>query len=149
VAKSKRERRIEKRRRRRERQRQGDRERPGWSIQLSGKALGLPRMSETLVEFAEPLLSELPKGAGAAEWAEALHIATVVWNGLVVCYPQEKLVADLKQGLGRDVDVEGLVEELARRKATRFSDDLRFVFDVRTHEAGDRVHVTALSALAQ
>jgi len=106
-------------------------------------------MSETLVEFAQPLLSKLPEGAGAAEWSEVLQIATLVWNGMVVSFPKEKFIADLKQGIGPDTDVEGLVEELARRKVARFSDDLRFVFDVRTYEAGDRVHVTALSALAR
>lgn len=106
-------------------------------------------MSETLVDFAEPLLSKLPEGAGAAEWGEVLHIATLVWNGIVVSFPKDKLVADLKQGVGPDSDVEGLVEELAQRKVARFSHDLRFVFDVRTYEAGDRVHVTALSALAR
>lgn len=106
-------------------------------------------MSETLVEFAEPLLSELPRGAGAEEWGDALQIATMIWNGLVVDFPKARLVADLKEGLGPDADAAGLVEELARRKDTRFPSDLRFIVDVWTHEAGNRVHVTALTALAR
>ncbi len=118
-------------------------------MQLSGKPLGLPRMSDTLVEFAEPLLSELPQGAGAEEWGEALQIATMIWNGLVVDFPKEKLVAELKEGLWPDAEAEELVAELAQRKDTRFPSDLRFIVDVWTHEAGNRVHVTALTALAR
>ena len=106
-------------------------------------------MSETLVEFAEPLLSGLPEGAGAKDWVDPLAVAKLVWNSLVVSFPKENLVATLRQGLGADVDVDELVEELARRKATRFPDDRRFIVDFRTHDAGDRVHVTALTALAE
>lgn len=106
-------------------------------------------MSETLVDFAEPLLSELPAGAGAKDWIDPLQVAQLIWNSLVVSLPKEELVANLRQGLGRAVDVDELVDELARRKATRFPDDHRFIIEFRTHDAGDRVHVTALSALAE
>jgi hypothetical protein len=37
---------------------------------------------------------------------------------------------------------------LIERKQSLFADDPRFIFDVRTQQSGDRVHVMAASSLA-
>jgi hypothetical protein len=106
-------------------------------------------MSDTLIEFAQPLLSELPEGAGEVEWRIALNVASLVWNGLIVGWPEAKLVTELRPGLGPDVNAEGLVAELARLKSTKFANDPRFIVEVLTHKEGSQVHVTALTALAR
>jgi hypothetical protein len=103
-------------------------------------------MSEMIVEFAGPLLSRLPAGSGADEWRHELMIASIVWNGVLAEIPRAKLVAELAQCV-RALDVGALVDELvARKHEERFASDSRFVMGLDTYEAGNRVHVTALSA---
>lgn len=42
---------------------------------------GLPKISETLVAFAEPRLADVPETQ--EEWRPGLLAAATVWNGLV------------------------------------------------------------------
>jgi hypothetical protein len=103
-------------------------------------------MSDTIVDFAQPLLSRLPPGSGPAEWREELMIASIVWNGVLAEIPREKLVMELGECL-RGIDAWALVDELvARKQEQRFAADTRFVMGLDTYEDGQRIHVTALSA---
>lgn len=105
---------------------------------------GLPKMSETLVAFAEPVLADVPRTE--AEWRAGLSTAVVVWNGIVSGMTEAEIVTQL-QRLGLSVDVPGLVRGLTERKRSLFADDSRFIFDVRTHQQGERVDVSAVSGL--
>jgi len=104
-------------------------------------------MSETLVAFAEPLLADAAQIE--AEWRTGLYAAAIVWNGLVSGIPEAEIAMQLQRGLGRSVDVPGLVRRLTERKQSLFADDLRFIFDVRTRQNGARVDVSAVSGLAR
>ena len=106
---------------------------------------GLPKMSETLVAFAEPLLADVPQIE--AEWRTGLYAAAIVWNGLVSGIAEAEITTQLQRGLDPSVDVVGLVRRLADRKQSLFAEDLRFIFDVRTHQNGARVDVIAVSGL--
>lgn len=108
---------------------------------------GLPKMSETLVTFAEPLLAGVPETEG--EWRAGLYTAALVWNGVVAGLPEAELTAQLQRGLGRLPDVPGLVRYLIERKQCLFADDSRLIFDVHTQQDGDRVRVLAASGLVQ
>jgi hypothetical protein len=108
---------------------------------------GLPKMSETLVAFAEPLLADVAQIE--AEWRTGLYAAAIVWNGLVSGISEAEIATQLQRGLGPSVDVPGLVRRLTERKQSLFADDLRFIFDVRTRQNGARVDVSAVSGLAQ
>jgi hypothetical protein len=108
---------------------------------------GLPKISETLVAFAEPLLAEVPETE--AEWRTVLFAAAIVWNGIVSGIPEAEITRQLQQGLAPSVDVPGLVRGLVARKQTLFADDLRFIFDVRTQQREQRVHVMAASGLTR
>jgi hypothetical protein len=107
---------------------------------------GLPKMSEQLVAFAEPLLAEAPETAEA--WRSRLLIAALVWNGVVDAVPHDEIVAQLEPGLP-SVDVPGLVSFLAQRKRELYPADPRLILDISTRLSGDRISVTASSALTQ
>jgi hypothetical protein len=108
---------------------------------------GLPKISETLVAFAEPLLAGIPEAE--AGWRTGLYAAAIVWNGVVAGIPEAEITGQLQQGFGSSVDVPGVVRRLIERKQSLFADDPRFIFDVRTQQSGDRVHVMAASGLAR
>lgn len=108
---------------------------------------GLPKMSETIVAFAEPLLAEVPQTEPG--WRTGLYAAATVWNGLVSGVAEAEIATQLQRGLGPSVDVPGLVRCLAERKQSLFADDMRFIFDLRTHQNGPRVDVSAVSGLAR
>jgi hypothetical protein len=104
------------------------------------------KMSETLVDFAQPLLSRLPDEAATAErWYAELAIAALTWNGVVAGDAAHTIVARAT-GLFPRSDLPIVIAELIERKRLRFADDQRSVLDFLTYERGDRVHVTALSA---
>jgi len=78
-----------------------------------------------------------------------LYAAAIVWNGVVAGIPEAEITEQLQRGLGSSVDGPALVRRLIERKQSLFADDPRFIFDVRTQQNGDRVHVMAASGLAR
>ena len=106
---------------------------------------GLPKMSETLLAFAKPLLANVPEVE--ARWRTELHAAATVWNGLVSGNSETEIATALQRGLDPSVDALGLVRCLTERKQQLFAGDQRLIFDVRTQQAGGRVHVMAVSGL--
>ncbi len=97
--------------------------------------------------FAEPLLAGIPEAE--AGWRTGLYAAAIVWNGVVSGIPEAEITRQLQRGFGSSADVSGLVHRLIERKQSLFADDRRFIFDVRTQQSGDRVHVMAASGLAR
>jgi hypothetical protein len=108
---------------------------------------GLPKMSEMIVEFAEPFLTTLPETEEA--WKDGLSIAAIVWNGIVANESSEVIVAQLRRGIDPSVDVVELVRVLTERKAALFPDDDRFIFGLETKEREDRIDVSAVSGFAR
>jgi hypothetical protein len=106
---------------------------------------GLPKMSETLVAFAEPLLANVPEVE--VRWRAELHAAATIWNGLVSGSSETEIATALQRGLAPSVDALVLVRCLTERKQRLFAGDQRIIFDVRTQQAGQRVHVMAASGL--
>ena len=108
---------------------------------------GLPKISETLVAFAEPLLANVPESE--ERWGPRLHTAALVWNGLVSGMSDTEIAAVLQRELDPQIDALELVRGLTARKQRLFAEDQRFIFDVRTQQTGVRVHVMAVSGLAR
>lgn len=108
---------------------------------------GLPKMSDTVVEFAEPLLMTLPKTQAA--WRDGLQIAALVWNSIIVEKSSEETVAQLRGVLDPATDVVGLVQVLTERKRRLFPDDDRFIFGLEARQDGDRIGVSAVSGFAR
>ena len=107
----------------------------------------MPKISETLVAFAEPLLANVPESEESSR--PRLHAAALVWNGLVSGMSDSEIVAVLQRELDSQIDALELVRGLAARKQRLFAEDQRFIFDVRTQQTGVRVHVMAVSGLAR
>jgi hypothetical protein len=137
--------RLERKARRRREKRERPQQRAAPSCVSFGT--GLPKISETLVAFAEPLLAGIPEVE--AGWQTGLYAAAIVWNGVVSGIPEAEITRQLQRGFGSSADVPGLVRRLIERKQSLFADDRRFIFDVRTQQSGDRVHVMAASSLAR
>lgn len=108
---------------------------------------GLPKMSETIVAFAEPLLADVPQTE--AGWRTGLYAAAMVWNGLVSGIAEAEITTQLQRGFGPSVDVHELFRCLAERKQSLFADDMRFIFDLQTRQNGPRVDVNAVSGLTR
>jgi hypothetical protein len=106
---------------------------------------GLPKMSDTLVAFAEPLLTGIPETEEG--WRAGLSMAAFVWNGVVSGLAEAELAAQLQRGLGRSLEAPGLVGSLMERKRRLFAGDSRLIFDISARQHGDRVYVTAASGL--
>jgi hypothetical protein len=120
---------------------------------------GLPKMSDTLVEFAQPLLDLLPPDAKLPQFRNALSFGSHMWNFCVLdasdTDDDQKHAAELlaslrtemhRAGISEDF-VDALVEELAGRKMTLFPDDQRLIAGVEVRREGDRLFIDAMSVL--
>lgn len=108
---------------------------------------GLPKMSDTIVEFAEPFLATLPMTE--ADWKDGLQVASIVWNGIVSSQSSAEIVAELQRGIDPSIDVVELVRSLTERKRNLFPNDDRFIFGLEARDCGDRINVSAVSGFAR
>lgn len=160
--------RRKRRERRRKRQDQRDYRRLTVAMNVAPKMLrrrpaGLPKMSDALVAFAEPLLDGIPPGSPVAAYEAELILASAAWNFLVSLegeYARGKQAVQIsEQEVGKILDLLtvgsdmtddealDLLQELTARKQELFPDDRRIVGDVRVYFRGDRLHVTTVSSL--
>ncbi|CAM4173783.1 hypothetical protein COSO111634_34310 [Corallococcus soli] len=89
------------------------------------------KISETLLEYAAPVIAQMPPDASRRQ--EVLEVIITVWNALVVAqWGQE----DLLPGLYRRLEalpqpsrtaMHAIVDALVERKRQHFQDDLRAV----------------------
>ncbi|CAM4327509.1 hypothetical protein G4177_37135 [Corallococcus sp. ZKHCc1 1396] len=91
------------------------------------------KISETLLEYAAPVLAQMPPDASRRQQQEALEVIITVWNALVVAqWGQEDLLPGLYRRLealpqpGRTA-MHAIVDALVERKRQLFQDDLRAV----------------------
>jgi len=93
------------------------------------------KISETFLDFAEPLLAPLGAEATEHEMEEALQIAFTVWNAVVFdavdC--SSRWVDQLRDLAGHDPDVRPIIEQLVARKQTLFGNDHRLIGEYRLH----------------
>jgi len=108
------------------------------------------KMSEVIVDFAEPLLEQ----AGDEGYESALAMGVVAWNlALLPAKQRERakksLVKKLPGKTRRDKvlaeDYVGQIEAIMRRKHEHFGHIKRFVVDYLVTESGDRWHVSVAS----
>jgi hypothetical protein len=91
------------------------------------------KISETLLEYAAPLLAQMPPGASLQQQQAFFQVVITVWNALVVAQRgKENLVPDVYRRLeampqpGRTVML-AMVDVLVDRKRQHFANDLRAV----------------------
>jgi len=120
------------------------------SLPIEVVPLRLAKMSDTLLEYAGPLINALPDDTGLEELKRVLQLAAVVWNAVVeedgdVDEAALNLVADMKSKL-QVTPPEAAIEWLADRRVFRFGDDPRVVLSLDVVRDGDRMRVLATSA---
>ncbi len=120
------------------------------SLPIEVVPLRLAKMSDTLLEYAGPLINALPDDTGLEELKRVLQLAAVVWNAVVeedgdVDEAALNLVADMKSKL-QVTPPEAVIEWLADRRVFRFGDDPRVVLSLDVVRDGDRMRVLATSA---
>jgi len=87
------------------------------------------KISETFLDFADPIMETLPEDVSAAQMDRTLKIAYTVWNAMVLHEVKgDRHYLDLIQAaVGQDPDVTTLVSALMERKRTRFRSDHRLI----------------------
>lgn len=92
-------------------------------------ALPNRKISETFLDFAEPLLETVDRKAGKEGVEKILQIAFTVWNSVVfdTVGGSGDYVAKLRQCIENDPIAAALIEFMISRKKAMFGDDLRLI----------------------
>ena len=104
------------------------------------------RISQRLIEFAQPLIDGIVEETGAAPTEEQLRsllsIAVAIWNAQVMeQVGRDNRYADQARQLLTSLPVppeaRNIVDEMLTRKAREFSDDLRYIGHFDVYKAAD------------
>lgn len=99
------------------------------------KKLNFPRrkISETFLDFAEPLLDGLGDAPTQAQIEESLKVAFTVWNAVVyeTVRGETRFLEMIRTATAHQAEVAALIERLVERKRRLFGDDHRLVGDFK------------------
>lgn len=103
------------------------------------------KISETFLEFAQPLLIPLGSSATEYELNQVLQIAFVVWNAVVYeTVNQDAHCLDMLEDLtAAEPEAALLVNQLIQRKRHQYGDDHRLVGEFKVTIRGDEVNLRA------
>ena len=103
------------------------------------------KISETFLDFADPLLEPLGPGATVDQMEQALKIAFTVWNGVVYdkVNGNTHFLDIMRNQTRRNRDLAALVDRLIARKRKLFGDDDRLVGEFKFHRKGGKLHLRA------
>ena len=105
------------------------------------------KISETFLDFAEPLLAPLGPQASQQEMEGALQIAFTVWNSAVYDAVQggSRWVSQVRNSAANapDPGVLMLVEHMIARKRSRFGDDQRLIGEYEFVRRGGELRLRA------
>lgn len=91
------------------------------------------KISETILDFGQPVIDELDADAPRELWEATLHIVIMVWNAHVTAMPrwgQPRLLAELHERLKAPhvpPELVDAVRALSQRRLERFATDARAV----------------------
>jgi hypothetical protein len=146
-----RQKKLERKRRKREQKRQTLQLRSTRLTAGSEVIVPFPKMSDTLVEFARPLIDRLPADPPAEELKLVLTFASFVWNCVLkganaheLVLPNAQTVLDIL-GLS-PAEAGAVVDGLIRRKKEMFVDDERLVVSVHAFRERGMLRILAASA---
>jgi hypothetical protein len=110
------------------------------------------KMSEVIMDFAEPLLDPVEDGLA---FENALTLAVICWNtSFLPEEEQRKMVREMVGEMAKSdfltrFEVENCINMLLGRKRTFFADERRLVLDYKIVEEKGRERLLVLSALAK
>ena len=107
------------------------------------------KISETFLNFAEPLLGTEPQSRTREEVDGALKLALIAWNAVVfdTVRGNTDWVMKVRKQVVEQPPIAALVEELIARKQTQFGHDLRLVgrYEIVERDGEWRLRVEARS----
>jgi hypothetical protein len=115
-----------------------------------GDLVSMPKVSDTIVAFARPLIDELPDDCPGQSVDTALQFATSVWNAMLASRGNVEEAVREVMAIGKEVlpeEARSTVEFLARRKQALFAHDTRFIGAVQAYRNGGEIRVRAAYAL--
>jgi len=103
------------------------------------------KISDTFLQFAEPLLDAFGPNVTEARMEQPLKIAWTVWNAVVYADVAKKgrTLDLLRSSMERDVESKELVEALIERKRTVFGDDDRLIGEYKLFRKGGEFRLRA------
>lgn len=105
------------------------------------------KISDSLLQFAEPLLAEVKSNEAKTEIRSSIMIAWTVWNAVVYADVASDVDAldELQASTESDPSYKAFVEYMVQRKRTLFGDDERLVgeFEVLFEDGGVRLWAEA------
>lgn len=88
------------------------------------------KISETILQFGEPLIAELDESCARHEFDQCLRVVISVWNAVTLDKVEgtDRWTTSLHEHAGSGPpELNGLLQELVERKKTLFGDDVRGV----------------------
>jgi len=103
------------------------------------------KISDTFLQFAEPLLDAFGPNVTEAQMEQPLMIAWTVWNAVVYADAGEKgqMLESVRTSMGRDPQLKGFVEALIDRKRMVFSDDHRLIGEYKLFRKDGEIRLRA------
>lgn len=103
------------------------------------------KISQTLLEYAAPLIEQMPADASFSQRQSVLQVVITVWNALVVAgWGQQDLLPDIYRRLEQlpepgQSTMREMINTLVERKRRLFAGDLRAVgrWELRVKPDGD------------
>ena len=120
------------------------------AVPWHGVVASMPKVSDTIVEFARPLIDELPDDCSGQRVEMVLNLASIVWNMMLI--KDGDVAETVREVMSSSGDIfpedsAHFVEFLAQRKQQFFSHDLRIIAGVRAYRDGGEIRVMAAGAL--
>lgn len=103
------------------------------------------KISDTLLQFAEPLLGAIGPQMTEADMEQPLRIAWIVWNAVVYADTGTNThpMKTLHELLGPDPQIKNFVQFLIERKRTLFGDDHRLIGEYKLFRKGGEIRLQA------
>jgi len=105
------------------------------------------KISETFLQFAAPLLHDLPSEAPECRAREALEVSFTVWNAVIFAdvLNNHGYLNEIRRLTGDKPETAQIMEQMIARKRAFFADDARLIgtFEVTRTEDGFNLHADA------
>lgn len=103
------------------------------------------KISDTFLQFAEPLLKALGPNLSVAQMEQPLQIAWTVWNAVVYAdvAKNKRTLELLRSSMAQALESKVLVEALIERKRTLFADDHRLIGEYELFHKDGEVRLRA------
>ncbi len=103
------------------------------------------KISETIIDFAKPVLEMLPPDATPEAVTDVIKITSLAWNAVVFADAKgnDEYLRELRTRLAEHPDRAVFMNLLVERKRSCFSEDMRLIGDYRVSWSNGEIHLWA------